>query len=212
METKETTTAPCSHCLGETHQYVLHSITQVLDDEVSAEVYKLLEFAGCHNVSMANYSFYEDSFSRECWRKRYYPSPAKRKAPPWRLELPICGNLFDEIYEAMRGGQYRLAVMGIRALLEQVMISKVKDHGSFEKNVNAFCDQGYISPVQRDTMNDILDAGHATMHRHFNPTEDDVSAALDVVENILSAIYVNGEAAASVADRIPPRPPRAKRS
>jgi hypothetical protein len=134
--------------------------------------------------------------------------------PRGRSELESLpgAQLFDEIYEAMRGGQYRLATMGIRALLERLMISKVGDLGTFERNANAFCEQGYISAFQRDQMNAILDAGHATMHRRFTPNEGDVSTALDITENILSAIYVNGEAAEMVADRVPPRPPRAKSS
>jgi hypothetical protein len=33
--------------------------------------------------------------------------------------------LLSEIYEALDGGQHQLAAMGIRALLEQVMIVKV---------------------------------------------------------------------------------------
>jgi len=35
------------------------------------------------------------------------------------------GSLLHEIYQAVHGGQYRLAAMGIRALLEQIMVSKV---------------------------------------------------------------------------------------
>jgi hypothetical protein len=45
------------------------------------------------------------------------------------------------------------------------------------------------------------------MHRRFSPNEGNVSTALEIAENIFSAIYVHGEAAASVADQIPP--PRA---
>jgi hypothetical protein len=206
----ETVTAPCSHCLRQTHQNVRHSFEQALDEFGDfIEVYQLLECAGCHSISLANYSFGD---SRECYRKRYYPNPAKRKAPPWREELPLGGGLLDEIYEAAGGGQCRLAVLGIRTLLERMMISKVGDHGSFEKNINAFCERGYISTVQRDDMGGIVEVGHATMHRSFNPNEGDVSTALDITENILSAIYVNGEAAARVADRVPPRSPRAKSS
>jgi hypothetical protein len=130
----------------------------------------------------------------------------------WRSELTFGVGLFDEIYDALRGGQHRLAVMGIRALIEQVMISNVGDSGFFEKNLNAFCEKGYISIKQRDAMGDILNAGHATTHRRFNPKESDVSTALDITENVLSAIYVHGEAAARVADRVPPRPSRAKSS
>jgi hypothetical protein len=203
----ETVTAPCSHCLRVTHQNVLHSFTHEFDTGIG-EVYQLLQCAGCQSICIANDSFHD----WKCYRTRYYPTPAKRKAPSWRSILPLGIGLLDEIYEAVGGGQHRLATMGIRALLEQVMISKVGDYGSFERNVNAFCEQGYISTVQRDAMNDILEAGHATMHRDFDPDEGDVSKALDITENILSAIYVNGEAAAKVADRVPPRPPRTKSS
>ena len=96
------------------------------------------------------------------------------------------------------------------ALLEQVMITNVGNHGTFERNLNTLCEQGYISIKQRDAMSDVLDAGHATTHRQFSPNEHEVSAVLDITENILSAIYVHGEAAATVASRVPPRPSRAK--
>ena len=166
----ERMTAPCSNCLGETHQNVLHQVVQTLDDGVSHEVYRLLECAGCHNISMAHLSFY-DGVVRECYKKRYYPSRTMRKLPSWRSKLPFGAQLFEEIYEAVGGAQYRLALMGIRALLEQVMISNVGDHGTFERNLNTLCEQGYISIKQRDAMNDVLEAGHATTHRQFSPTE-----------------------------------------
>jgi Domain of unknown function (DUF4145) len=208
----DTMIAPCSQCFRETHQKVLHQVVHTLEDEVTHEVYRLLECAGCRGISMAHLSFYDEG-RRYCTRQRYYPTAATRKTPAWRSKLPFGVELFDEIYQAVGAGQYRLAVMGIRALLEQVMISNVGDQGSFERNLNIFCERGYISIKQRDSMNDILDAGHATIHRRFNPKESDVSTGLDITENVLAAIYVHGEAAASVADRVPPRPPpRTKRS
>jgi Domain of unknown function (DUF4145) len=100
--------------------------------------------------------------------------------------------------------------MGIRALFEQMMISKVGDKGSFGNNVNAFLDGGWISPIQRDAMNDILEVGHAAIHRSFKPNERELSTALDIIESIFAAIYLHGEAAAEIADRIPPRAPRTK--
>lgn len=205
----ETMTAPCSECLRETTQRVLHQVIQTLEDEVNHEVYRLLECAGCHKISMAHLSFY-DSDVRECYKRRYYPSEAMRKLPLWRSKLPFGTGLLEEIYGALGGGQYRLAVMGIRSLLEQVMISNVGDQGSFERNLNSLCEAGYISVKQRDAMNDVLNAGHATTHRLFCPKEHEVFTALDIAENIVSAIYAHGEAAAVVASRVPQRGPRAK--
>jgi hypothetical protein len=45
-------------------------------------------------------------------------------------------DLLTEIYAAVNGGQHRLAAMGIRALLERVMINKVGDQGTFRGNLD----------------------------------------------------------------------------
>jgi hypothetical protein len=54
----------------------------------------------------------------------------------------MIGQLLREVYAAVRGGQYRLATMGIRTVLEQVIIAKVGDHNSFSKNLEQFYDAG----------------------------------------------------------------------
>jgi hypothetical protein len=70
-------------------------------------------------------------------------------------------SLSAEIYKAPGGGHHRLAAMGIRALLEQVMVIKVCDHGYFGENLGAFCEKGFILRIQRDVLSTVLDLGHA---------------------------------------------------
>jgi hypothetical protein len=99
---------------------------------------------------------------------QYYPPPISRKKPEWLSALywgwmgeekyEQLPGLFDEVYEAVRGGQHRLAVMGIRAILENVMVANAGDQGSFAANLDAFSKGGYISLVQRDAMADILES------------------------------------------------------
>ena len=89
-------------------------------------------------------------------------------------------GLLHEIYQAIRGTQHRLAAMGIRALLEQIMVSKVGDRGSFFEHLNSFQELGYISLVQRDSLNNILETGHGAMHRGYRPKEADLILALDI--------------------------------
>jgi hypothetical protein len=146
----------------------------------------------------------------------YYPSPVSRKEPDWLLFLIVghkkedatLGSLLHEIYQAVHGGQYRLAAMGIRALLEQIMVSKVGDLGSFEKQLDAFEKAGYISFIQRDAMKATLEVGHAAMHRAYNPTEEDVKLALDIVEGVMAPLYHHPSKLEKMADRVPPRPLR----
>jgi hypothetical protein len=100
--------------------------------------------------------------------------------------------------------------MGIRALLEQVMIAKVGDKGTFPKNLHAFCEAGFISTIQRDAIKHIIDVGHAAIHRKFKPTQRDLNTALDITEGVLAAIYVHPGAATDLSHRIPTRAPSGK--
>ncbi len=190
------------------------------------EVHQLIECAGCGAISMAHRWFGEVSPNGPPKPEdEYYPSPVSRRKPSWlpswglRLALwPEQGDtthlflseLFDEIYQAVNAGQHRLATMGIRSLLETIMIAKIGDHGTFSKNLSAFRDQGYVSLLQYDAMNAVLDAGHAVTHRFFKPSETELNTALDIAEGIFAAIYVQSEQAQRLSDRVPPRRPQTR--
>jgi hypothetical protein len=145
----------------------------------------------------------------------YYPSPVSRVLPDWIFDFEIglvggeeeqmIGQLLQEVYAAGRGGQYRLAAMGIRSVLEHVIITKVGDHQTFRKNLEQFCDAGYISLMQRDALNESLEAGHAATHRFFNPTQQDLDILLNITEGILAAIYIHPDQAEFLSKRVPPR-------
>jgi hypothetical protein len=192
------------------------------------DTYQIIECAGCGRVSFAhshpNPGFLgsedpDDKWAHFAYYVDYYPSPVLRKKPQW-LERVFCGpgsdipsnlrEMFSEVYKALSGGQHRLALMGVRALLEQVMIIKVGDQGSFAKNLEEFCSRGFASPVERDAVRAILDAGHASMHRMYEPTELDLNTALDIAEGIFAAIYVHSDAAGDLTRRVPKRPPTGK--
>jgi ABC-type molybdate transport system ATPase subunit len=82
-----------------------------------------------------------------------------------------------------------LGLDGIRALLEQIMFLKVGDRRSFAKNLEAFCDEGFASQIQRAAISSVLDAGHASMHRMYKLTALDLNTALDIAEGIFAAIF-----------------------
>lgn len=112
-----------------------------------------------------------------------------------------------EIYSAHKAGNLRLCVIGIRALLEHVMVENISDQGGFFANLKAFEAGGFISRVQREAIEPVLEAGHASMHRGFKATEPQVQALLDVTENVLESIYVTGGRVKGLA--IPQRPDKA---
>src|SRR5260370_4677386 len=129
----------------------------------------MLKCRGCDSVTVRHTFGYEDT------KVVYYPPAKNRRAPLWTNEIlseiglfpipaSICA-LMSEIYTAVQNDSRRLAAMGIRAALEQVMIDKVSDQGRFAANVDALQKKGYLSTRQALVLSSILDAGHATIHR-----------------------------------------------
>jgi hypothetical protein len=55
-------------------------------------------------------------------------------------------------------------------------------------------------------LNDILDVGHATIHRAFEPKAKEIEIALDITEGIMAAVFVHTAAAKKVSERVPARP------
>src|SRR5258708_7581458 len=198
--------APCIMCARVTRHNVLAK--QDRSDETVHDVYYFLACAGCGAVSMADLwnSGGEDEAS-------YYPSPISRKPPEWLFKLRFLfgnsetplGELLHEIYEAVQGKQHRLALMGIRAFFEQLMIAKVGDQGTFAANLNKFLEEGFIAKIQRTASEHILESGHAAIHRGDKPVEHDLNTALNIVEAITEAIYFHEGEAKEVASRLPPR-------
>jgi Domain of unknown function (DUF4145) len=207
--------APCSECVRKTKHEVLFETSQ--QDEETLETYVMMSCGGCSTVSMGRQRRWLEDGSVD---HTYYPSPVSRKMPTWMFLWSLglgkgkgdaaIGAVMMEVYQAVDGGQYRLAAMGIRALLEQVMIQKVGDLKTFDMKLDEFQKQGYISAIQRDAMRATLDVGDAAMHRAFLPTEKDLTLALDIVEGVLAPIYDHRTEAEKMADRVPPRPPRPK--
>lgn len=84
------------------------------------------------------------------------------------------------------------------------MIEKVGDLGSFARHIEAFKQAGYLTPKQAESLEAILDAGHATIHRSWKPSSDDVNTLLDITESILAEVYVHGKKVEALRKRVPP--------
>src|SRR5258708_35523717 len=97
-------------------------------------------------------------------------------------------SMLSEVYTAVQNNSRRLAAMGIRATLEAVMLDKVGDQQNFERNLNAFEKAGYLSLIQRDSVAAILEAGHATIHRGWEPTDQDIKTLLDITESVVETV------------------------
>ncbi|RTL29879.1 MAG: DUF4145 domain-containing protein [Burkholderiales bacterium] len=125
------------------------------------------------------------------------------------MQLPASDNytleLLNEIYVAMQHNLLRVAAMGVRALLESIMINKVGDQGTFAKNVSQFEAQGHVSKFQGARLVTILDAGSATIHRGYSPSREDVVTLVDIAEHIIESVFIHEPKVTALANRVPKR-------
>jgi len=215
----------CNKCLGWKNHVIVHTErtdwSEEIDDEhgvyiSGGDIWDLMRCLGCDNVRLKHRSW----FSEDCDERgnpavniEFFPPSITRQKPQWRRQfLPHNGylhsynGLCDEIYSALAMGAHRLATMGVRALVERLMIDQVGDKGSFEKNIKAFFDAGHVAPNQQGMFKDtLLEAGHAAMHRDFEPSADTVNTLLDIVEGIMHSIYYAPMLAEQVKKTIPAR-------
>ncbi|HMJ63720.1 MAG TPA: DUF4145 domain-containing protein [Candidatus Binatia bacterium] len=184
------------------------------------ETYRTLRCAGCDAISLqidsGNSEAFDDHGQPDV-KTRHYPPRIFRAKPRWCSELAFIFNcpdeiqdLLKEVYICLQNDCVRAAAMAARALLEHVFVSTCGDQGSFTRNVDAFQKAGHLSQSQRELLDTVLDAGHATMHRSFKPSKHDLSTVMDVVEIIIQLQYVHNQTVQELKKRIPQRANRPK--
>ena len=221
----------CNRCNGRRKHDVLHQNTINYSEEIEgkysicgADTYEVLKCCGCESIQFRHKSWFSEDIDPGTGEPeivvRCYPPPLFRKEPEWlyaisvsdrevfypalALDLKIT-NLFKEIYIALQNDAPQLAMLGIRALLETIMIDKIGDRGTFGDNIKVFEKEGYISSKQKNVLEPVLEAGHAAMHRGYRPNKNEVARIMDVTENIIETIYINENRLSKISEKIPAR-------
>lgn len=200
----------CNRCGHETK----HAILATHQTEGSAEVegvghiwwtdsYEFLECGGCEAVTLRNSHWFSDTDETTV---HHYPPRASRSLPRWKSKLPWqISSLLGEAYLALHADSRRLAVMGARAILDMLFLDTIGDKGTFKDKLKALESQGFVGSKNREYLEAALDAGSAAMHRGHVPSAEAVGHVMDIVENLLQAVYVLRPAASALKTGTPPR-------
>lgn len=95
--------------------------------------------------------------------------------------------------------------MGLRTLLELVILDHIGDQGSFNKNLKAFQDAGFMTKQQADVIAYVIDAGSAAAHRAYFPNLTDLTTCIDAVRYLMQGVYVLKPQMDAVATNTPKR-------
>jgi hypothetical protein len=137
----------------------------------------------------------------------YFPPAVSRHPPSWRHKCPTdLRDLMEEVYRSLDANNRRLPMMGARTLIDMLMVDKVGDVGTFAEKLRKLEGLGVISSRNREVLAVALDVGNAAAHRGHAPGTDEVDAVMDIVENLLHAVYVLPKMADDLKKTTPQRP------
>ncbi len=110
------------------------------------------------------------------------------------------------MYRSLDADNRSLPMMGARTLVDMLIVEKVGDVGTFKQKLDTLAARGFIGTAQVEILDAALDAGSAAAHRGHTPSFEEVNAVMDIVENLLKAVYVLPDMAKSLKKTTPPRP------
>jgi hypothetical protein len=221
----------CSQCEGDRRHAVQKTHERRWDNEESGiwggDTWEILECMGCQNVTFAHTHWFSedtDDTGRPIVHRDLYPPSPRRAKPEWAGELWLALSretqwlikLYDDIYGALGMRALGLATMGMRAIVDFIVTSKVGDDiRGFKNKLDAMHEQGLISELQVGILNAAFDAGSAAAHRGYTPSRNDANSLLDITESLLRRVYIDpmherkhAKAAADLTERTPKRPTR----
>lgn len=208
-----TAPAHCNICGHETRHYLIATKhwREIVDKDGESPpvyiryIYQFLQCRGCYYVTMRRKTIYPEVLDGEIITE-YFPPAVSRRQPTWSTQLPDpILQLLREVYLALHSDSQRLAMIGTRTLVDMAILDKVGDVGNFKQKLQALEDQGFIGKRNREILEAALGAGHAAAHRGQNYKVAEVNQVIDIVENLLQAVYILEKTAAAIKKVTPPR-------
>lgn len=192
----------CYHCKTETKQKILFEKGElifpnevVFFDEstgkkkqsvwtIEGQIWKVSECQGCEKINLNVYRRYgpleDDVLIHQ------FPTKDFRPFPKWITHISRdFTELLCEIYLSLNAGSLRLPLMGARTLLDMFICDKIGDTGTFKSKIQKLVDENYISKSSQELLEIALEYGHATIHRNYQLTKDEINGVLDIIENLL---------------------------
>ncbi len=115
------------------------------------------------------------------------------RIPSWHKNLnQTIQSLMEEVYYGLQKEMKALPSMGLRAVIDVVCNDLVGDIGGFSHKLGRLEKDKHITPKNKEVLENVLEVGHASVHRGYFPELADLRSVLDIVNHLLKEVYVFG--------------------
>ena len=200
MKTDDKIKSNCRFCNRETnHTVKAVEFTRFANEEFdSEEAFAIIQCLGCD--SFAFRSEYSDSDSFIYDEHSYEPGITVRVYPivikshkrldnQYLLPKPI-NLMYNESLDALAADCKTLAGVGFRAVIEAVCLDKKIAGDGLEDKINNLARGHYITPSEKSRLHSIRFLGNDSVHDIKTPTAEQLSLVLQIIEHLLSSIYL----------------------
>ncbi len=208
----------CGNCSTETRHKVLQSVDVSVRENFRGEFhygadnsYQIVQCQGCDSISfrkthMNSEDYYHDLETGEQFFETAIDVYPSRVAGRHKLRqvsvLPRqVFKIYDETHAALCSKQPILAGIGIRALVEAVCNEKQAAGKNLEQKIDALASLGILTKSGAEMLHSTRLLGNAAAHEVKPHSEEVLSLAMDVVEHLLTDVYI----LPAITDKLPVR-------
>ena len=124
----------------------------------------------------------------------YFPPLPLRIKPAWFSSLTESyQTILAEVYHAIDNSLFFLSSTGARTALDQLIIEKIGDSGSFKDKVKKLVTSKIIDDTERVMLLAVIDAGSASVHRSYRPDQETINHMMDILEAIFYKLLIEPE-------------------
>lgn len=197
---------PCSKCDGKTYHIVLLSVDQLgqeHDEQMNLfweEHFQIVQCQGCKTTSFRKWSsnsedreqFGPDDFDQIIYKDLYPSRVEGRKGldDDERLLPPEVQRIYTETLQALNSRSPILAGIELRALVETVCQEKNAIGNNLLIKIDDLTAKRILTPAGAEILHKIRTLGNAAAHEVKPHSEKQLGLALDVVEHLLTDVYI----------------------
>jgi len=191
----------CESCSRKTRHRILHSIDEPIwdgpDYRVVTATWSIVQCEGCETFSFLNtdeqvHGYDDKGNVLMAVKKVLYPRRAIGRPPLsdiWHLPFHV-KLMYTQTREALCNDMNVLAGIGIRALVEVVCKERKAPGHNLEKRIDGLVQNGDLTPAGAAILHSLRTMGNEAAHEVKAHTSQDLSTAFEVVEHLLTGIYI----------------------
>ena len=110
-------------------------------------------------------------------------------------------KMYGETIDCLNANARTLAGGGLRATVEAICLSQGISSGTFRAEIDELAKRNFLTISQSELLHEERYIGNAALHEMATPTQEDIEDGLQIVEGLITTIYVLPSKAASLRKR-----------